>query len=90
MALLDFMYNGEVNVDQDMLNNFLRTAQDLKVTGLTQGPDMIQQLKELETHEQIERAKHELPIPVESIKVLVGLVCLSAEPAGRRLGTGSP
>ena len=36
VAVLDFMYHGEVNVAQDDLNNFLSVAEDLKVKGLTQ------------------------------------------------------
>jgi len=33
--VLDFMYNGEVNVAQEELNTFLNVAEDLKVKGLT-------------------------------------------------------
>jgi len=36
MAVLNFMYHGEVNVAQDDLNSFLSIAEDLKVKGLTQ------------------------------------------------------
>ena len=35
-AILEFMYNGEVNVSQEDLNSFLSVAEDLKVKGLTQ------------------------------------------------------
>jgi len=38
-ALLQFMYNGEVNVAQDQLNSFLKSAEHLKVRGLTDNTD---------------------------------------------------
>jgi len=37
LAVLNFMYQGEVNVAQDDLNCFLSVAEELKVKGLTQG-----------------------------------------------------
>jgi len=36
LAVLDFMYMGEVNVAQEELNSFLSVAEDLRVKGLTQ------------------------------------------------------
>merc|ERR1712004_388184 len=36
LSLLDFMYQGEVNVAQEELNSFLSVAEDLRVKGLTQ------------------------------------------------------
>lgn len=35
-SLLDFIYNGEVNICQAALTNFLRVAEDLSIKGLTQ------------------------------------------------------
>jgi len=35
-SVLNFMYNGEVNVAQEELNSFLSVAEDLQVKGLTQ------------------------------------------------------
>jgi len=36
VAVLNFMYHGEVNVAQEQLNSFLAVAEDLKIKGLTQ------------------------------------------------------
>jgi len=36
ISVLNFMYNGEVNVAQEELNSFLSVAEDLRVRGLTQ------------------------------------------------------
>ena len=35
-AVLNFMYQGEVNVAQEELNSFLAVAEDLRVRGLSQ------------------------------------------------------
>ena len=35
-AILDFMYNGEVNVEQGHLTSFLSVAERLRVRGLCQ------------------------------------------------------
>ena len=37
LAVLNFMYMGEVNVAQEDLNSFLAVAEELRVKGLTQG-----------------------------------------------------
>lgn len=38
-ALLRFMYNGEVNIGQEQLKDFLKTAQMLQVRGLADVPE---------------------------------------------------
>ena len=43
IAVLNFMYHGEVNVAQEELNTFLEVAEDLKVKGLTQNNQHEQQ-----------------------------------------------
>jgi len=45
-AVLNFMYQGEVNVAQEELNSFLAVAEDLKVKGLTQNNEKPQKQKE--------------------------------------------
>lgn len=37
VAIVDFMYHGEVNVEQEQLSSFLTTAEMLAVQGLTDG-----------------------------------------------------
>lgn len=38
-ALVEFIYHGEVNVHQRSLSSFLKTAEVLRVSGLTQNDD---------------------------------------------------
>lgn len=40
-AILEFMYAGEVNVSQEQLSAFLKTADRLKVKGLAEAPQTI-------------------------------------------------
>merc|ERR1711970_1524743 len=42
-SILEFMYAGEVNVAQDQLPAFLKTAERLKVKGLAEAPQTIKQ-----------------------------------------------
>ena len=66
VAVLDFMYHGEVNVAQDDLNNFLSVAEDLKVKGLTQNdkepkeqPDKPQTKRPLATEPEPQQEKQQ-------------------------------
>ena len=38
-AMVEFLYNGEANVDQENLENFLALADDLKLKGLNGATD---------------------------------------------------
>jgi len=53
VAVLDFMYQGEVNVAQEELNTFLAVAEDLKVKGLTQNDSEKKQNKTVKTAHKI-------------------------------------
>ena len=46
-AVLNFMYQGEVNVAQEELNSFLAVAEDLKVKGLTQNNEKSEKQRSL-------------------------------------------
>jgi len=73
VAVLNFMYHGEVNVAQEELNSFLAVAEDLKVKGLTQnGSDKVSsksnpihtpKFRAREPPERIDPAPHKRPRP---------------------------
>jgi len=48
-SVLNFIYNGEVNVAQEELNTFLSVAEDLRIKGLTQSPSDTDASKQKET-----------------------------------------
>jgi len=66
MAVLNFMYHGEVNVAQEELNSFLAIAEDLKVKGLTQNKaeevPRQQHVRNLKPHQR-ELPEREEPTP---------------------------
>jgi len=63
VAVLNFMYHGEVNVAQEELNSFLAVAEELKVKGLTQ--NIVEKPKEIEVPSQVfnPRAREMAPRP---------------------------
>ena len=60
LAVLNFMYHGEVNVAQEELNSFLAIAEDLKVKGLTQN----------KSEDMTSRQRQELPTPKPRPRVI--------------------
>ncbi|XP_057319978.1 protein bric-a-brac 1-like [Microplitis mediator] len=66
-ALVKFMYQGEVNVKQEELGNFLKVAEVLKVKGLTLETDRIE-LDELPTNGQGEHEVKNLKVKQEKNK----------------------
>ena len=54
LAILDFMYHGEVTVAQEDLNSFFAVAEELKVKGLTEDRDVDPPAEEDATSPQME------------------------------------
>lgn len=50
VALMEFMYAGEVNVAQAQLSAFLKTAESLRIRGLTDTSSGLDPLKEEVSH----------------------------------------
>ena len=56
--LLDYMYNGETKIFQEGLDQFLKTAQRLKVSGLLQNRNIEDKTKELDIKEDIKKKEN--------------------------------
>ena len=48
VAILNFMYHGEVNVNQEDLQNFLAAAEELRIKGLSEASSADAKLEKLE------------------------------------------
>jgi len=55
LLILDFMYLGEVSVQQNELPAFLRTAEDLQVKGLTEKEDSMQEQEAATENSEVEK-----------------------------------
>ena len=67
-SILNFMYDGQVNVEQDQLNSFLATAKELKVKGLTR-PQSLRTEKEEKNLDRRERTESQQPPPLKSARL---------------------
>ena len=66
LLILDFMYLGEVSVQQKELSAFLRTAEDLQVKGLVEKEDSTQEQEATTENSEVEKELFPLiPEPVE-------------------------
>ena len=81
VSVLDFMYLGEVNVEQDKLTSFLSVAGDLQVKGLTQANNLSackpentslssqpdhQKVLRLGSSLPVQKSAHSVPVPTYS------------------------
>ena len=56
VAILNFMYHGEVNVNQEDLQNFLAAAEELRIKGLSEASSTDAKLEKLE-HSSVPKMK---------------------------------
>ena len=57
VAILNFMYHGEVNVNQEDLQNFLAAAEELRIKGLSEASSTDAKLEKLE-HSSVPKSSH--------------------------------
>lgn len=72
VSIIQFMYNGEVSVMQEMLPTFLQTAELLQVNGLTD-TNLTESAKNLVAEEQRPTETLFLAVPQETNKILTAL-----------------
>jgi len=73
LAVLNFMYHGEVNIDQSELNSFLTVAEDLQVKGLTRGgsgtnSETAAEIKQSQEHSRSSKSPSKQPSPSERLE----------------------
>jgi len=71
LAMVDYMYHGQVNVYQEDLSVFLITAEELKLTGLVESSNQItEDIRQKNTNQKvnIKEERHDSPPPLEVIQ----------------------
>ena len=63
ISIVDFMYNGEVNIYQEELNEFLSIAEEIELKGLT---EFVEESKEMDKTKKID-VEHSVTTPVENM-----------------------
>ena len=84
VAVLDFMYQGEVNVAQEELNTFLQIAEELKIKGLTQNspnPNLYLNQKLHKSHQSLKAGS--------VLKKCQSFAVMAQEPSHTRLNDSS-
>ena len=83
-ALLDFMYHGKANIDQNDLNNFLLLAKELQVKGLSE--DNLQE-GQYEEHKSEKFKKRSLPKSETKLNVTNDIVQIKEDTINKELNT---
>ena len=69
-SIVDFIYHGEVNINQDNLNDFLAIAEELQLKGLTGSTQVHEEEEEEEDNKEIIQPKKKIieaqPVPLRS------------------------
>jgi len=60
-AILKFIYNGEVKIEQDQLNSFLKTADSLKIRGLTDDAADTSEKENIDENTDVKKRKETSP-----------------------------
>ena len=73
--IIDYIYYGEVQFEQDNLDNFLNVAQKLKIEGLTEGQKKEKYLQEEYSKDEIETAFYTTETETSESNILVENDC---------------
>ena len=67
VSVIDFLYNGEVNIDQEDLASFISIAQELEIKGLDKSIDQVKKPHNLVDKEHISTSP---PMAIQTVKPL--------------------